>query len=143
MDLYLYKTTDASNVIGKTLTDEKHLNINLKKSEPIESPVLRLTIFNGIQTFNYAEIPFLHRKYFIEKCELGNLNIATLTLTVDVLETYKDDILKSNALITHKTGLGYADTSVTVDSRKDVELYKSGVTIDKTKTTTLLTTVGG
>lgn len=143
MDLFLYKTTDASNVIGKTLTDEKKLSINLKKTEPIENPVLRLTIFNGISDWNYAEIPFLHRKYFVEKCELGNLTIATLTLAVDVLETYKDDIIKSNALITHKTALGYADTSVTVDSRKDVELYKSGVTIDKTKITTLLTTVGG
>lgn len=142
MDLFLYKTTDASNVIGKTLTDVKHLSINLKKTEPIENPVLRLTVFNGIQEFNYAEIPFLHRKYFIESCELGNANIATLTLSVDVLETYKDDILNAESNITHKSTLDYNENSYDVDSRKDIETYiaNDGDLITDTK---ILVTVGG
>ena len=141
MDLYLYKTTDASNVIGKTMNEVSHVNITMKKTEDIEAPKIVLTD-TGLAC-NYAKIPFFNRYYFIDEFKRGTSGLITLVLRVDVLETYKEDILESNAVITHKTALGYADTSVTVDSRKDVELYKSGVTIDKTKTTTLLTTVGG
>ena len=138
MDLILYKTTDSSNVIGKTLTDQLEININLKRSEDQEKPRLLLKNDGNKYTgYNYAYIDLFKRYYFVESIN-NNGKIIELQLETDVLETYKDDILNAKASITSY----YPDNTVT-DVRKRKDVYTSDVTLPDDETMILVTTGSG
>ena len=93
MILKLFRTLDANNVINKTLTDEIQLDINLKSDTDIINP--EIVLLGDFRGFNYAQIPDLNRFYFIERIEQLNMRLVKLSLSCDVLETYKESILNS------------------------------------------------
>lgn len=96
MDIYLYITADDDNVLNKTLTDELLIsNVKLKSPVNINSPVLTLTANHNLKNYNYAYIPEFGKYYFIEDITLQSNNINVLTLKVDVLKTYEEEILNS------------------------------------------------
>ena len=64
MKLYLYKTSDSYNTIGKTLTDVKTIDINLKNNVDLYNPSLILINDDIYKTVNYAKL--LDRYYFVE-----------------------------------------------------------------------------
>lgn len=98
MELILYRTIDAPNVINKTLTDPVSINIVLKNDVNIINPEIILS--GDYRGFNYAHIPELNRFYFVESFEQINLRFGKLYLSCDVLETYKVDILNCKGIIT-------------------------------------------
>lgn len=95
MILTLYKTNDGANVINKTLTDPLQLNIVLKGNTDIVNPVLLLK--GNFKGYNYAFIDGVNRYYNVVDITAYNNSVDQLTLECDVLETYKADILNSNA----------------------------------------------
>ena len=99
MLLTLYKTLDGDNVINKVLTDPTDFNINLKLDTDLTSPELLMTKVTGVDyaEFNYATSPALGRKYFIRRVVAMNASIFKLICECDYLETFKDDILNSQA----------------------------------------------
>lgn len=104
MQLILYVTADAKNVINKTLTNPVSMNINLKRDVNIIMPEI---VLNGdFRGFNYAHIPDLNRYYFVDSVEQLNLKMVKLSLICDVLETYKSTILNSDCLYKTKVSTG-------------------------------------
>lgn len=140
MELRLYTTQDKNNTINKTLTNEHNINISLKKSESKESPSIILTKLN-YNDENYAFIPFFKRYYFIEDVNVVNNNLLSLQLTTDVLESYKEDILNSNAVLKESNELDYTSDGP-VDSRKDIEKFESNVNLDENVKTKIMVTTG-
>lgn len=95
IDLILYSINDGDNVINKNLENGVTVQINLKQGFDIINPDI---VLNGdYRGFNYAHIPDLNRFYFIAEIEQLNFQLVKLSLECDVLETYKSDILNSNA----------------------------------------------
>lgn len=95
IDLILYAINNGDNVINKDLENGVTIQINLKQGFDIINPVI---VLNGdYRGFNYAHIPELSRFYFIAEVEQLNFQLVKLSLECDVLETYKADILNSNA----------------------------------------------
>lgn len=95
IDLILYSINDGDNVINKNLVNGVTIPINLKQGFDVINPDI---VLNGdYRGFNYAHIPSLNRFYFINSVEQLNLRLIKLNMTCDVLETYKADILNSNA----------------------------------------------
>ena len=95
IDLILYSINDGDNVINKNLINGVTIPINLKQGFDVINPDI---VLNGdYRGFNYAHIPSLNRFYFINSVEQLNLRLVKLNMTCDVLETYKADILNSNA----------------------------------------------
>lgn len=95
IDLILYSINDGDNVINKNLVNGVTIPIHLKQGFDIVNPDI---VLNGdYRGFNYAHIPSLNRFYFINNIEQLNLRLVKLNMTCDVLETYKVDILNSNA----------------------------------------------
>lgn len=112
MDIYLYNTADDDNVLNKTLKDELLIsNVKLKNPVNINNPILSLSSkivyddgYGGGWTYetkdyNYAYIPAFERYYFIENITLQSNNINVLTLKVDVLKTYENEILNSDLYV--------------------------------------------
>lgn len=141
MKMYLYHVNDAENVINKTLVNGLEIDINLKASVDIVNPEI---VLNGdFRGYNYAHLPDLNRYYFIDKIEQLNLKLVKLNLSCDVLETYKADILNSNARFKRNIKNGdYQNISIDYSNQTISTNYNSdGVPMDGN--TMIISTIGG
>lgn len=142
MELILYITENDDNTINKSLIETDRFSFNFKDRNSIESPILKLKL-NEKPDSNYCEIVELNRKYFIRDIESENNNIWNLILECDVIETFKDDILNSKASITRNINKGdYQEISQEFEVKRNIDIYKSNVTLDKEKTM-ILSTISG
>ena len=95
----LYHITDAKNVINKTLGEGTDFDIKLKGITTIDDCVIEIHTNNSIVNYNYCYIPLFSRYYFINDIEIFPNNIYRVHLHIDVLETYKTDILNAKGVI--------------------------------------------
>ena len=140
MLLELYKTSDRDNVINKTLTNKQDLQILLKRDVDIVRPELILSKIEGVNfnDFNYCSIPELDRKYFIRFITSMSNNVSKLVCECDVLETYKAQILASNASIMRKPRAGdYGPIQVDETGRKSYSTFESDVEMVATENSIL------
>ena len=142
MLLTFYNMKDKNNVINKEKEKISEINIRLKHNDSILEPLIIITRNNFPINCNYCHIDVLNRYYFINsKKELSN-NLIELHLEVDELETYKDEILNADSIITMKSTPSYFNSSVATDSRSEIETYYSDIELENTNTI-LLSTIGG
>ena len=107
LKITLYHITDAKNVINKTLGEGADFNIKLKGITTIDDCVIEIYTNNSIEihtnnsivNYNYCYIPLFSRYYFINDIEIFPNNIYRVHLHIDVLETYKSDILNAKGVI--------------------------------------------
>lgn len=144
MIMKMYNTSDSNNTINKTLSNETEYEIKLKGETDIKTPVVVLHS-DSIILFNYAYIPEFNRYYFIDKIELFPNGIYNISLKVDVLESFKAEILASSGFINQQTKNvnKYYNSNYQSEVRKEVDLYKSDVTIPTDVKETILVTIGG
>lgn len=74
------------------------VDIRYKESTDIHNPTITFSSVAGINTYNYAKIDDIY--YFVETCRNNRNNIWELTLRIDLLATYRSDILGSTAFVT-------------------------------------------
>lgn len=143
MIMKMYNTSDSNNTINKTLANETEFNIKLKSNTSITQPVVVLHS-NNIILFNYAYIPEFNRYYFVDKIELFPNGIYNITLKVDVLESFKNDIKNSYGMISKQTNINnYYNNGYESEIRKEVDLYRSNVTFNLDTKEIVLVTIGG
>ena len=128
MQVTFYKTTDNKNVINKVLTNPLTINLNIKEDNPDYAPVLKM--ITDVTGYNYCHIPFFNRFYFVDRVERKG-QIILVGLSCDVLETYKDDILASNARFRRNIKNGdYMAINLEHSSLKTVDKIESDVTLE-------------
>lgn len=143
MLMKMYDTKSSNNVINKVLENEIEFDMKFKDKTDIVNPVVILHSATLILS-NYAYIPDFHRYYFVDKIELFPNSIYNITLRCDVLESFKDEILASSGFINQQTNVNkYYNSNYQSEVRKEVDLYKSNVTIDTDVKETILVTIGG
>lgn len=104
MIIKLYKTDSDNNVINKKLTDEVKVEFTFIGEANIINPIIKIaTKPNTIIEQNYCYIPEFQRYYFILSNEMVTSTMAKLILKVDVLESFKEDILDSYGDIIRRT----------------------------------------
>lgn len=143
MKFFTFKTKDTNNTINKNLENKQEYDITLTNPENVITPSIVLNS-RGSFTENYAYIPSFQRYYFIREVTRVNRDLIQLFLEVDVLETYKEDILNSEGNVArHKTSNKYYDGgSYLTEERKTHKKHYS----DKTpqfEETVLMTLIGG
>lgn len=145
MDLKLYVVEDGDNVLNKTLSDELIIQINLKRDVNLFTPslIIRDSSVININRFNYCVIPVLNRNYFIRTINnIGN-DLWRLDCECDVLETYKNDILNSDALLNRSLKNGdFLINSIDTTIIKNISKYNSDVTLIEEKTN-VISVIGG
>lgn len=143
MIMRMYNTSDSNNTINKTLANETEFNIKLKGNTSITQPVVVLHS-NNIILFNYAYIPEFNRYYFVDKIELFPNGIYNITLKVDVLESFKNDIKNSYGMISKQTNINnYYNDGYESEIKKEVDLYRSNITFNLDTKEKVLVTIGG
>lgn len=92
MKIELCKTNDSYNVLGKSITKVSEIEINLRKDFNSVYPSLILTTD---VSFNYLIMPTINKKYYLDNVDILAKSLKKYIFKLDVLETYKDDILSS------------------------------------------------
>lgn len=92
MEIQLYKYAGSANVISKTLGTYKAINGYMSNDLEIDNPIIKLTTYT--LDYNYIYIPILKRYYFIDDVTIDPNGVYILRLSIDVLMSFKDDILK-------------------------------------------------
>lgn len=98
MNLKLYSNISEKNCIGKTLISGADFQGILREQSSIINPVIRVQS-TELPDFNYAYVPDFKRYYFIMNIRNLSTNIWELSLSVDVLESFKDSIKENYAII--------------------------------------------
>lgn len=144
MLIKMYDTKCDNNVINKVLENEREFDIKLKDKTDIIAPVIILRSESLILS-NYAYIPEFNRYYFVSKIELFPNGIYNISLRCDVLESFKTEILNSTGFINQQTKNvnKYFNANYKSEVRKEVDIYKSNVTIPTNVSETILVTIGG
>lgn len=142
MLMKLYTTKTPNNTIGKVLENETEYNIKFKSQADRTKPVVVLMSETMID-FNYAYIPDFNRYYFVESIEVTPNKIYNISLRCDVLESFKNDILESSGFVNQQTTPNkYYNSDYQTEIKKEVDVIKSNVALDTTKST-ILVTIGG
>jgi hypothetical protein len=100
----LFVNNSPVEKIGKDLTGRHTISgIVLKRDTSILRPVLLVNSAQDIFTFNYMYIAEFSRYYFIDDIRSVHDNMWEVSAHVDVLETYKNQILSNQAVIRRQT----------------------------------------
>jgi len=100
MEITLYQSLDSHNVMNKQKIMVDRYEIKLKRQTDILNPTISLYIESEIPNVDLAYIDGLNRYYNIVNIEPYPNNIYIMYLEVDVIETYKDDILNAKKVLT-------------------------------------------
>lgn len=137
----IYKTKSAPNVVNKVLTEVVAFEeVIFKESTSLLNPTI---IINGVSnassytiedigTSNYFSIPKVNRYYFITDITMMSGGRVAITGKVDVLMSFKTDILGSTQLIVRqekKTNNYLIDTDIPLSSKKQVIEHEFGDSI--------------
>lgn len=102
MNIIFYTNNSDDDTINKALTQTTTLTGSLKDNCSIENP--EITIENsGMINGNYCYIPEFSRYYFIDNQTILSNNRVRLSMSVDVLESFKTNILSLSAIIENST----------------------------------------
>lgn len=103
MEVNFYNYTGANNVINKSLGSGTTLNCNMQVATEQLNPHVRVTYddSDAPSLFEYNYCTFNGYCYFIDTAHIINIakGVYDVPMTLDVLETYKDNILNSEAII--------------------------------------------
>jgi len=145
MILNLCNTSDSLNTINKTLNVVETINVVLRNDFNLLDPILMLT-FEDAQNaldYNYFEFPEMGRKYVAVSSELVNDKMVKFSCTLDVLETFKADILNSEFSFNRSIRPGdYESGELPETTFKTVSKYDSDKTFNS-GISQILVTVGG
>lgn len=98
MEIILYINSSEKNKIGKTLTTVDTLTGAIKQPSSITHPEIVIE-YNNPVSFNYCYIDTFGRYYFVDDVVVMRNNVLKLSLSVDVLESFKTTILAQNVIV--------------------------------------------
>ena len=105
MQANFYKNLSDNKVVNKDIyASVMGLDIVLKDDCDILNPTFILNVNNKILTSNYMWVSDLNRFYYIENIELSKQRMY-IKAKVDVLMSYKSDILNLNCIIKRQSNL--------------------------------------
>lgn len=136
MKLTFYNNKDTTNTINKDLTELSTIDINFKQGQNMFNPSLILTKTNVPELANYCKLA--DKFYFINSTNEYHTMFLIINLWEDVLQTYKDDILKSSQDIIRKSEAGNVKQT-NVSSETISKIYQSNKTLTKGKSIFVVT----
>lgn len=131
----LYETEDDVDTINKVLTNKQTFDISLRHDVSVSDPTIQIFSDTDLSNYNYAEIEYFNRYYFIDQVDRVGSNLYRFHLTCDLIESFKDDIFESEQL-NYNQNVDVLFNIVEADIDVDEWLRKLG------KTSYILTTLG-
>ena len=98
MQIKFYYNSSEKNKIGKSLSKELTMDGNLRDECSVINPTI-LVEHSNLSNYNYVYIPEFNRYYFITEMTIVRNNLWRISLKVDVLESFKSDILNLSCIV--------------------------------------------
>lgn len=102
-DIMIQKNNSENVAIGKSLNTIITVNGVVKNETSIIDPTFLIESDEDIMTANYVTIPIWERRYFIKNIRVIRSGLYEISCHVDVLESFKLEIFRMNAII-QRTG---------------------------------------
>lgn len=146
MQIILYKCMSPNNYLTKNLTNQVILNGALRDTSSIINPEI-LIENNNPSSYNYLYIPDFKRFYFVNKIDSIRTDLWILYCHVDVLNTYRSEIIVHQAIIDKTQSSQLAnmyidDDDWVVENRKFIETISFPVGLDNDGEFILITAGG-
>ena len=108
MEITLYTNDSENNKLEKTITNSILLEGNLRDESSIINPIILISSNKEDipYMYNYAYIPAFGRYYFITDIESVRTGIWRVSMHVDVLMSYKEQIKNLNVIINNSEETG-------------------------------------
>lgn len=108
MEITLYTNESEKNKLEKTITNSILLEGNLRDESSIINPVILISSNKEDipYMYNYAYVPAFGRYYFITDIESVRTGIWRVSMHVDVLMSYKEQIKNLNVIINNSEETG-------------------------------------
>lgn len=156
-NISLYTISCDRKQIDKSKSWDKVVDITetfrVKQASSILNPQITLALSTigekNYASVNYAYVPEWGRYYFVDDITLENDSLLTLTLSVDVLMSYKDKILSSQQFISRAESLNsalYIDSEKPIQANKKISVPDSvvlGIFPESTGNNYVMTVAGG
>lgn len=98
MEIVLYNNTSEKNKIDKNITTVATLTGSIKGESSITHPIILIEYSDPI-AFNYVYIAVFGRYYYVNDVTVVRTGLLRVSLSVDVLESFKTLILTQNVII--------------------------------------------
>lgn len=98
MEIILFNNKSEINKISKTLVNSATLQGRLVNEASIINPTFIIEIAT-LTPYNYVYVPELNRYYFINESVIVRNNMWSVQCSVDVLMSFKNEILNLKAII--------------------------------------------
>lgn len=148
MDIFLYKTDSAPNVVDKKLTEMAHYTgVRLLDDTSVLTPTIEVRESNTIDNIwdiNYFYVPKFKRYYFVTDLT-ATAGMYRISGRVDVLKTYGDEIKESTQIVTRQQNLQdkyLHDAMIPISDRQEVIETEFGEAFDDSNSLFVLTTTG-
>lgn len=107
-EMVLYNVLDENNKVSKTLEGPFQITGTLRNESEVVHPTI-LIEYIGAFNFNYCHIPVWNRYYFIREVKSVRNYLWELSLEVDVLMSFADEIKKVPAIIDKQASISNAN----------------------------------
>lgn len=98
----LYKYESPNDYVNKILTNEKSYSGTFRDEVSVTDPIFEIETTDNLATWNYAYIEDLGRYYYITGIVAVTDKLWRIYCHVDVLMTYKPQILAHDAIISRQ-----------------------------------------
>lgn len=105
MEITLCVNSSEKNKLGKTLTNLNVFSGSLKEETSAINPIVIMELENPTG-FNYAYIPEFGRYYFIDDIVSVRTGLWKISMKVDVLESFKNEIRGIPVILSDSTDTG-------------------------------------
>lgn len=148
MDIFLYKTESAPNVVDKKLTEVAHYtSVRLLDDTSVLTPTIEVRESNTIDNIwdiNYFYVPKFKRYYFVADIT-ATAGMYRISGRVDVLKSYASEIKASSQIITRQENRQdryLHDSMIPISDKQEVIETEFGDTFDDTNSLFILVTTG-
>lgn len=121
--LKLYKNSSENNDVLKNISNETVIQGYSRTAVDILNPVIDLAGVE-VNSFNYCYVQELKRYYYIENMTLSPNGVTRLSMSVDVLMSYREDILESHGVITKNRAYNPYTGDYEVESRYELKKHE-------------------
>ena len=148
MTIKTYRFSGDSRKIDKTLTLVKtYSNAEIVGNMSVQTPTISLQLdsFTDVINFNYIYIPELRRYYYVENSTIREDGFVQIQCRVDVLKSFKADILASTQYIERqekKCSYQLPDNLYNIKSNRNLTIKNFGDEIIVPNYDFILTTYG-
>lgn len=132
MNIILYDNKSPKNKIGKTLVNANNITGTLR-SETSTSNIQMLLNIVDLNPYNYMYIADFDKYYFITNIISVRTGLWLVSASIDVLESYKNEILQLNVILSDTESVGskqYRNGScwdVLVKDKTDIISFSDGL----------------